>query len=224
MWSSRIRRVVVTMVLAMGICFIGRQSAFAHCDTLDGPVAVDARRSLDAGDATAALKWVAADREAEIHGMFEKALVVRSQSAEARSLADMYFLETLVRIHRAGEGAPYTGLKPAGTPVEPGIAASDEALATGRSDALMEAATHAVRAGVEARFAKALEAHRHAEDSVEAGREFVAAYVDLTHYVEGIFAAAAGGAHGHGKAAAAHATAAVDHEPPASADEGGHRH
>jgi hypothetical protein len=43
---------------------------------------------------------------------FTKTLAVRKQSKEAKELADMYFFETLVRIHCAGEGAPYTGLKP----------------------------------------------------------------------------------------------------------------
>jgi hypothetical protein len=41
-------------------------------------------------------------------------LCVRTLDLEAKALADRYFFETLVRLYRAGEGAAYKGLKPAG--------------------------------------------------------------------------------------------------------------
>lgn len=86
----------------------------AHCDTLDGPVVAAARVALDKGDNTPVLKWIRAGQEAEVRTAFEQALVERTKGPEARELADRYFFETLVRVHGAGEGAPYTGLKPAG--------------------------------------------------------------------------------------------------------------
>src|SRR5512145_18046 len=97
------------------------RAAIAHCDTLDGPVVKDARAALDSKDVTAVLKWVRQDKEAEIREAFQHALGVRALGSEARALADRFFFETLVRVHREGEGAPYTGLKPAGTAVDPGI-------------------------------------------------------------------------------------------------------
>jgi hypothetical protein len=106
-------------------------------------------------------------------------------------LADLFFFETLVRVHRAGEGAPYTGLKPAGVEFEPGIKASDKALESGSVDALTEELTAVVSAGVRELFERAYQAKAHAEHNVEAGRRFVAAYVEFVHYIERLHSAAA---------------------------------
>jgi hypothetical protein len=160
------------------------RTALAHCDTLDGPVVKDARVALDAKDITPALKWVSHEKEGEIRESFQHALRVRNLGPEARALADRYFFETLVRVHREGEGAPYTGLKPAGTAVDPGIAASDMALETGSVDRLVKLLTEKVDKGLRHRFAEAAEARKHAKDSVEKGREYVAAYVEFMHYAE----------------------------------------
>lgn len=163
------------------------ESALAHCDTLDGPVVNTARKSLEMGDVTPVLKWVRTEDENKIREAFQKTLVVRAKDAEAKELADMYFFETLVRIHRAGEGAPYTGLKP-GETVDPAVALADKALETGSVDSLVEVLTKAMADGIHERFQHAKEAQKHADDSVEAGREFAKAYVIFTHYAEGLHA------------------------------------
>src|SRR3990172_2185977 len=106
-------------------------TTFAHCDTLDGPVVAGARKALDTGNVNLVLIWVHKKDEAEIRNHFQKTVAVRKASAQAKELADMYFFETLVRIHRAGEGAGYTGLKPAGK-IEPPIAAADKSLESGK--------------------------------------------------------------------------------------------
>lgn len=156
---------------------------FAHCDTLDGPVVKTARTALEKGDVTPILKWVKKENETEIKDLFKKTLTVRSKGKEAQELADMYFLETLVRLHRAGEGEPYTGLKPAGV-VEPAVVEADKALESGSEENLVKLVTEAASKGIRERFTKAKEAKKHADHSVEAGREFVEAYVQFTHYVE----------------------------------------
>lgn len=171
-------------------------AAAAHCDTLDGPVIADARAALDAGEITPALKWIRAGDEHELREAFARSQAVRRLDAQARALADTYFFETLVRIHRAGEGAPYTGLKPAGT-VEPVIAKADQALAKGSVDELARAIAGHAEAGIRERFQHALETGKHAGDNVAAGRDYVAAYVTYVHYVEGIVQAVhAAGQHG----------------------------
>ncbi len=113
---------------------------FAHCDTLDGPVVKTARAALEKGDVTPILKWVKKENEAEIEALFRKTLTVRSKGKEAQEIADMYFLETLVRLHRAGEGEPYTGLKPAGV-VDPAVAEADRALEAGSAENLIKLVT-----------------------------------------------------------------------------------
>lgn len=167
-------------------------AASAHCDTLDGPVAVEAKQALEKGDVTPVLKWVPKGDEPEIRAAFQKARAVRGKGKEARELADAYFLETLVRVHRAGEGAPYTGLKPAGTDPGPGIRAADQALAGGSVDDLVKMLTDLTAAGVRQRFSATMEKKKQAADSVEKGREYVAAYVDFVHYVEKLFIDAIG--------------------------------
>ena len=161
----------------------------AHCDTLDGPVVVDAKAALQKGDVTPVLKWVRADDEKEIRDAFAKTLKVRGLGDDARDLADHHFFETLVRFHRAGEGVAYTGLKPAGT-VDPGIAAADKALGTGAADQLAAKLAEGVATALRERFAKVVAAGRHADESVEAGRAYVAAYVEYIHYVEAVHALA----------------------------------
>ncbi len=157
----------------------------AHCDSMDGPVVKDAQRALAEKNIGPVLKWVHADDEEEIRKAFDMTLAVRDESSAAKNLADRFFFETLVRVHRASEGEGFTGLKPAGT-VEPGIAAADKALADGSVDQLASEIVTTVRKGIEQRFAEAHEKRQTAEESVEQGREYVEAYVQFTHFVEGV--------------------------------------
>jgi len=171
----------------------------AHCDTLEGPVILAAKTALEKGDVTPALKWVKKENEEEIRALFKKALAVRSKSPEAKELADRYFFETLVRIHRAGEGAPYTGLK--SDPVEPIIAEAERSLEKGSVDHLVKHVTEEVSKGIRQRFIKTLEKKKHSEDSIAAGREFVEAYVEFTHYIERLNLDAVGKVHPSGEPA-----------------------
>ncbi|MBU0944471.1 MAG: hypothetical protein KJ804_10315 [Proteobacteria bacterium] len=174
-------------------------NALAHCDTLDGPVVATARAALDKGDVTPLLKWIRPEEEKDISTAFQKTLTIRSKGSEAKEFADMYFFETLVRIHRAGEGAPYTGLKP-GEAIDPAVALADKALENGNVDNLVNVLTNALANGIRQRFQHASETQKHADDSVAAGREFVETYVIFTHYVEGLHGLIKGGAAHHGEA------------------------
>lgn len=181
-------RPVHIAIAALSVLTLSSRTALAHCDTLDGPVVRDARVALDSKDVAPVLKWIAPDEEDEIREVFRRALAVRVLGAGARELADRFFFETLVRVHREGEGEPYTGLKPAGTAVDPGIAASDAALETGSVDRLAKMLSMKIDQGLRQRFARAAEARPHASESVEKGREYVAAYVAFMHYAERLHA------------------------------------
>lgn len=172
--------------------------AIGHCDTLDGPVVTLARQALATGNVNHVLPWVRPEDEPEIRDAFTHAMSVRSLGPEARELADRHFFETLVRVHRASEGAPYTGLKPAGTDLGPAVPAADKALEDGSVEAVVKLLTDAVRAGVLRHFHAAMEHRKFAVDDVAAGREYVAAYVPYVHFVERLWQAASGGeAHHH---------------------------
>ena len=196
--DKKMSRTLLLVVFLILFCAVSEERAFAHCDTLDGPVVKEAQEALAKGDITPLLKWVRADDENEIRAAFQKTLAVRAKGREAEELADMYFFETLVRIHRAGEGAPYTGLKP-GQAVDPAVALADKALQEGSVDKLVEVLTKAMAHGIRERFAHAVETKKHAADSVAAGREFVEQYVVFTHYVEGLHGMIQGGAAHHGE-------------------------
>lgn len=192
------RLLIKAMVLAVCACIWSIPgNAGAHCDTLDGPVVTNAKAALEKGDVTSVLKWVRKEDEKEIKELFNKTLTVRKQGKEAKELADMYFFETLVRIHRAGEGAPYTGLKK--EPAEPVIEAADKALESSSADNLVRLVTDAGARGLRERFEHAKETRKHSEESVEAGRKFVGAYVEFTHYAERLYTDAMAPS-GHGKA------------------------
>jgi hypothetical protein len=164
---------------------------------MDGPVVAAARTALEKGDATGVLKWVAPEREEEARTALAKTLAARRASPQARDVADVWFFETLVRVHRAGEGEPYIGVKPAGTPTEPGVAEADSALASGDVGEFAKSLAAAVESGVRTRFTRVVETRKSADKSIEAGREYVAAYVEFLHHVERLHADVAGPAHRH---------------------------
>src|SRR5690606_12446083 len=155
--------------------------ASAHCDGWDGPVVTEAREAIRAGDVDPILKWVLADREAEIISAFEKAKAAAKEGEAAREIAETWFLETLVRIHREGEGATFTGLKPAGQISRP-IQLADQALANGSVESLAAHLGEAVERQILERFAEASKRKLTADENAEEGREFVEAYVNYIHF------------------------------------------
>ena len=163
--------------------------AQAHCDTLDGPVVGAARKALDTNNVNPVLAWVQKKDEAAIKDQFQKTVAVRKAGGAAKELADMYFFETLVRIHRAGEGAGYTGLKPAGK-IEPPIAAADKSLETGKLQDVSQLISKRMEQGLHKNFDAVVAKKKYNPNDVAAGRAFVSAYVEYTHYVERLYDAA----------------------------------
>lgn len=197
-WMAAASLLLATLVLGSG-------RALAHCDGVDGPVVAAARQALEMNEIGRALIWVRAGDESEIRKAFEQAKAVRRLGPQARSLADTYFFETLVRVHRAGEGAPYTGLKPAGRDLGPAIPAADRALESGDVEPLLRLVTTAARDGVRQHFMHARTARARAPGDVEAGRRFVAEYVTFIHYVERLYQSSTSPISGHEPASSAEA-------------------
>lgn len=179
-----IRRTAMMGALVMAASLGFAAPAAAHCDSMDGPVVTAAREALRTGQVAGVLIWVKEEDEEEIRAAFERTLRVRAAGPEARELADLWFFETLVRIHRAGEGAPYTGLKPAGYEAPAGIEAADRALEAGSIDALADPMAGAVVEALRERYERAVSLQSHDPDDVAAGRRWVHAYVEYIHFVE----------------------------------------
>lgn len=182
---------------AAAIAFLPLAPVRAHCDGLDGPVVQAAQEALAKNDVNLALIWVQKNDEPEIRRAFEQTVAVRKLSPRAKELADMYFFETLVRIHRAGEGAPYTGLKPAGRDLGPAIPAADQALRTANIAPLISLLTERMRSGITEKYERALAARSFKPQDLGAGREYIRAYVMYVHFVEGVYNAATTAAAGH---------------------------
>lgn len=217
MRAKSIAKYTALLSLALVIVFaamslIDATPALAHCDGLDGPVVGAARMALQTADLNRVLIWVRPDDISEIRRAFDDALAIRRLGPQAQELADRYFFETLVRIHRAGEGAPYTGLKPAGRDLGPAIPAADKAVETGSLDEVARLLTEAVRNGLHTRFHDLMAKKSFRADDVTAGRRFIESYVTFIHYVEGLYKAAAQPAAGH------------HHEPAAGHDSNHHLH
>jgi hypothetical protein len=195
------------MLLAALAALIGLlrpTAAKAHCDSVEGPVVAAARAALAAQDVTLILPYVPASAESELTAAFKHTLEVRALGPEAKALADRYFFETAVRLHRAGEGAAYTGLVE-GAIEDPALLAADAALAGGDLDQVYGVLEEAVHGGLVARFAAVHETREHAAatQTVAAERERVEAELGFEKYVYAIYTAAAGaGAHASGETAA----------------------
>lgn len=187
----------LALLPALALALLLPSPAFAHCDGLDGPVVAAAREALRTGDVNLVLVWVQQKGEAEIRKSFERTLAVRKLGPEAKELADTYFFETLVRVHRTGEGAPYTGLKPAGRDLGPAIPAADKALQAGNVEPVVKLLTDAARDGIRDRFKQAVALKSYKKDDLDSGRKYVEAYVTFIHYVERLHESSKRPAEGH---------------------------
>lgn len=175
------------VIILFTIMVVGAGLVFAHCDTMDGPIIKSAQQALDTSNVDLVLMWIQKKDEPELKQAFQKALEVRKLNPAAKELADKYFLETFVRLHRAGEGAPFTGIKPAGTEIEPAVLRADKALETGSPDDLLKFMSETVISGIREHYERTVSLKKHADHNVDAGREFAAAYVTYVHYVEKLY-------------------------------------
>jgi hypothetical protein len=182
--ATRLRIAQLLSLLTLLCAPLPPVSASAHCDRLDGPVVQAAREALASGDLDRVLVWVQKDDEPEVRAAFQHALAVRKLGDDARELADRFFFETLVRLHRRAEGAAYTGLAPTARDLGPAIPLADEALATGKVDRLATYIADETRNGLVERFDRAAKARGYPPADVAAGRAYVRAYVTFIHYVE----------------------------------------
>ena len=167
-----------------------------HCDSMDGPVVRAAARALELDDAEAILPYVTEADEEPLRVAFDRARKARAHGPEAAEVADLYFFETAVRLHRAGEGAPYTGLKPAGLDVGPVIPLAEHAIERGDPSGLADFLAAAVHAETRQRF-NAMQTARGDADrgGVAERRAFVQATLGLQVWAHQLHAAVHAPAH-----------------------------
>jgi len=168
-----------------------------HCDTLDGPVVKAIKIALEKGNVNYILPWVPKKAEHEVSEAFEKTVLARKQGKEAVEVADYWLYETVVRLHREGEGAPYTGLKPAGLDWGPVVPRAEKAIEKGDPKEVIGYITQMVREELEGRFHRAMAKKKFDVNDVDAAREYVQAELGFVLFSHGLYAAITGkGEHG----------------------------
>jgi len=171
-----------------------------HCDTRDGPVVNAAIKSLETGNVNLILIWVPKEAEKELKEAFEKTLHARKQGKDARIVADDWFFETAIRLHRAGEGAPFTGLKPAGLDEGPVVPRAEKAIETGDAKETIRFVLYTVEDELQRRFKNVMVKKKYDKNNVVAGREFIHAYINFVVYSHHLYTyVKGGGEHSEGK-------------------------
>ncbi len=178
---------------------LGAAAAMAHCDAKNGPVAVDAREALAEDDFEAVAIWVGEKQHKDLRAAFDQAIVVYQKGGKAKELAEQYFMETAVRLHREAEGMSYTGLKPA-RELPDDIAAAEKALETGDIDPVTNMLSAEMKKKLAHVFENARKARQKKDQGLDAGRKWADAYVKYVIYVHGLYKTIqAGPAHGVGE-------------------------
>jgi len=180
--NSGIRLIPVFIV---SLLILSANVTFGHCDTMDGPLIKDAKIAIGQNNVNYALKWVSSANETEIKDVFVLIMKVRALGPEAKELAEKYFFETLVRVHRTGEGVPYTGVKPAGTPIDEKILAADKSIEIGNLTPLTGKVSKDDMPELTKRFDKVMSLKNFDVNDVDAGREYIEAYVQFFKFAEG---------------------------------------
>jgi Family of unknown function (DUF6448) len=197
--GREMKKALLVSVLAGGLLF-GAQNASAHCDALDGPVATAALEALETQNVNLVLPYAPASAEAELSAALDQAVAARASGPATKAVADRYFVETAVRLHRAGEGAPYTGVQPAGTDFGPVIPAAERALETGDTMTLEALLAEEVRHAIRERFTEGMAKQSASKEStthadVAAARDRVSAEFAFIGLAEGIHRAIEGAGH-----------------------------
>jgi hypothetical protein len=154
-----------------------------------------AKKALETGNVKFILPYVPKESEGEVIAAFNKVLPLHQQPNGAHDIADTFFFETVVRLHRAGEGAPYTGLKPAGLDEGPVIPIAEQAIETGSVEKLKKTLMDFIATEVEKRFEHMQHLKQHAEESVEDAREYVESMLGLQVWAHKVYLTSIAGAH-----------------------------
>lgn len=176
---------IFAIVLISSFMIFGSLPVSAHCDSYDGPTIKDAIKALETNNVNLVLKWITPEQEKEIIPLFNKTYSLKSGDKEVYAIVEKHFFETLVRLHRETEGAPFTGLKPAGT-TKKIVQLSDHALESKNIDDFLVKLNNHLGKVIKEKYEKVAALDKVKNDSPEKGREYVEAYVDYTHTIEAI--------------------------------------
>lgn len=159
-----------------------------HCDTLDGPVVMAAKKALQTGNLNYVLIWIPEVAEKEFKKAFEKTLSVRKLGRDAKELADYWFYETTVRLHRAGEGEGFTGLKPAGLSEGPVVPRADKDIVkSSKTSEAVEYTLYTIKDELMRRYHDVISKKKYDVNNVKAGRDYIEAYINFVVYTHHLY-------------------------------------
>jgi hypothetical protein len=178
-------KATTAVILLLMLTVLAYTPASAHCDSYDGPVIKDAAKALETNNVNLVLKWITPEQEKEIIPLFNITYQLKTGDKEVYAIVEKNFLETLVRLHREAEGAPYTGLKPAGTTKQI-TQMTDKAIETGNVEDFLVTLNKHIDNVIREKYRKVAELSKVKNNTIAEGREYVEAYVDYTHTVEAL--------------------------------------
>ncbi len=151
-----------------------------HCDTMDGPVVTACKTALKTGNVNYVLPFVPKDAEEALSQAFNKVQKARELGADAAEVADTWFFETAVRLHREGEGANYTGLKPAGLDWGPVVPLAEKDIEKEDPTDTIEFLKSVLEENMLEKFRAAISKKNYQLDDVDAARGYTEA---MLHFV-----------------------------------------
>ena len=190
--SKGIKFGALALLGSLMLIFSTPLAAQAHCDSADGPVVTAAKQALEKNDVNLAFPYVGPQYEKEVAIAFDKAMAGGAAGGEARAVAEIYFAETTVRLHRATENAPYNGIQPAGQNYGPALPAAEKAIETGNTEELKRVLNEAVSKQVDEQYRNVTAKKVEPNASVNDKRESIEAQFGFEKYALGLYESAMG--------------------------------
>ncbi len=200
-------KIGIVFILLLAVFLLAPAGLRAHCDRVNGPVAKSARQALKTGQFKPVAIWIGEEQEAALQDRFESSLKAYRAGGPGKKVAKSYFMSEAIRLHRAAEGMPFTGLKPASElPID--LKLAEKARETGDVQPVVDLLSSELEQKVKKWFKTSREARRQWEQqqNVETGRKWADAYVKYIIYVHKLYQKImAGPPHGvGGKSAGSH--------------------
>lgn len=166
------RALLLALVIVLGY----PAQARADCDIAQpvGAAAVDALRT---GDLSLVAIWVKQPKEAALRAALQHALAVRRLGTNARTLADGYFCDTVIRLHRES----YPGVRDR---------VVEQTIASGDLDLVVERVLAKVQLSLRERARDIAARKPSRRGDIDGGRAYVERYTDFVEYVTALDAAA----------------------------------
>lgn len=151
-----------------------------HCDTMDGPVVTACKKALETENVNYVLPFAPKKAEVEIKHAFNKTIKARKLGEDAKEVADLWFFEKVVRLHREGEGTPFTGLKPAGLDWGPVVPKAEEDIKKENPSETIEFLKGVLQEEIQEKFDKAMNLKNYDVNDVDSARKYTEA---MLHFV-----------------------------------------